>query len=422
MRFLVVSPWRAWPENWGAAIRLANVVRGLARVGEIDLFVIADEIRGGPGKTAVPSGVPIRRAEIVPTPEPRHTLAGRLWWLTAGSVPRILAGRDYSGVRSTFRAWKSDTYDMAWFYRVASYGALGHTVGAPAVVDIDDLDDYKDAARLALPAARDDEEGRALSQRLRRTGARLQARKDVRLTRAFHARMAAAVDAVVVCSELDRRRVGTPNARVIPNGYAYQSRPAGRLAVGDPPTMLFLALFAYDPNADAAAYLVREILPLVRSQVAGVRLRLVGEPSQGVRALHNPPEITVTGFVPDIRPELERADLIVVPIRYGGGTRIKILEAFAHRIPVVSTTIGAEGIDAAGGQEILFGDTPSLFAEQCVRLLRDEDLRRRIVHAAHRLFVHKYRWDHIQDLVASLASRIAGQRATATAGPSGRPD
>jgi polysaccharide biosynthesis protein PslH len=424
MRFLVVSPWRAWPENWGGAIRLANVVRGLARVGEIDLFVIADRDHGGYGKTAVPSGVPIRRVEVVPVPEPRHTPVARLWWLAYGSVPRILAGRDYSDVRSRFRAWKADGYDLAWFYRVESYGALGHTIDAPAVVDIGDLDDYKIAARLALPATLDDDDPdrRAISQRLKRTAARVQARRDVRLTRAFHARMAATVDAVVVCSELDRQRVGMPNTWVIPNGYAHQSRPAGRLTVGDPPTMLFLGLFAYGPNVDAAIFLVRDIMPLIRSKIAGIQLRLVGEPSQGVRALHNPPATTVTGFVPDIRPEFERADLIVVPIRYGGGTRIKILEAFAHRIPVVSTRMGAEGIDAAEDQEILFGDTPGVFAEQCVRLLSDEGLRGRIAHAAHRLFVLKYRWDHIQDLVASLASQIAGHQAPAPAGPRDQSD
>lgn len=422
MRFLVVSPWRAWPENWGAAIRLANVVRGLARVGEIDLFVIAERYHGGYGKTAVPSGVPVRRVEVVPKPEPRHTPVGRLWWLAYGSVPRIFAARDYSDVRSRFRAWKADAYDLAWFFRVESYGALGPTIDAPAVVDIDDLDDYKIAARLALPATLDDEDGRAISQRLKRAAARVQSRRDVRLTQAFRARMAATVDAVVVCSELDRQRGGMPNTWVIPNGYAYQSRPAGRLTVGDPPTMLFLALFGYGPNADAATYLVRDIMPLVRSKIAGIRLRLVGEPSEGVRALHDPPATTVTGFVPDVRSELERADLIVVPIRYGGGTRIKVLEAFAHRIPVVSTRMGAEGIDAADDQEILFGDTPDVFAEQCVRLLRDEGLRGRIVDAAHRLFVLKYRWDHIQDLVASLASQVAGQQAPATAGPRDQPD
>lgn len=166
-------------------------------------------------------------------------------------------------------------------------------------------------------------------------------------------------------------------------------------------------MFEYGPNVDAANFLVKEILPELRSRVPSVQARLVGNASEQVRSLHQPPGVVVTGFVPDIGSELARADLIVVPVRYGGGTRIKILEAFAHRIPVVSTTIGAEGIDAAPGRDILLEDTPAAFAQACERLLTDAALRERVVEAAYRLFLARYRWEQIQDAIAALALRTA---------------
>ena len=100
--------------------------------------------------------------------------------------------------------------------------------------------------------------------------------------------------------------------------------------------------------------------------LADVRLRLAGQVSLVVRALEQVPRVMVTGWVPDMASELRHADLVVVPIRYGSGTRIKILEAFAHRIPVVSTSAGLEGkINAIHGRHLLVSDSPEEFASAC---------------------------------------------------------
>ena len=100
----------------------------------------------------------------------------------------------------------------------------------------------------------------------------------------------------------------------------------------------------------------------------------------GLAELHDPPRVTLTGRVPDIATELAAADVVVAPVRYGSGTRVKILEAFAHRIPVASTTFGAEGLDTADGVHLLLADGAEALAAACARLLEDIDLRRR----AHR--------------------------------------
>ena len=406
MTILVAAPWIPYPETWGSAIRLANTIRGLARLGEIDLFVIAER---QPGRIPeLPADWRVRRLQVVVRPRRRVAPLDRVRWLMGGPLPRAFAGLDRPAARSAFEQWRAPAYDVAWFCKTECYVILEPGAGAPAVVDIDDLEDHKIAAELAMDrlTARDERGG--LWPGLRRAGSRIMMRRDQPLWHALHARIARTADAVVVCSEVDRQRLGVPNAHIIPNGYQEQAKPLGRVAVGDPPTLVFIGLFEYGPNIDAANFLVNEVLPELRARVPSARVRLVGRASAPVQALHRPPGVIVTGFVPEIEAELAAADLIVVPMRYGGGTRIKILEAFAHRIPVVSTTIGAEGIDAVPGRDLMIANAPVELARACERLLTDDGARREMVEAAHRLFLARYRWEQIQGTVESLAAHIAG--------------
>lgn len=195
---------------------------------------------------------------------------------------------------------------------------------------------------------------------------------------------------------------------VIPNGFDAPSRPRGHLEVADPPTILFQGDLRYAPNADAAAYLVREVGPHLRAAIPGVKIRLVGVNDWRVQGLHGPPHVTVTGFVPHIEEELARADVIVAPIRFGGGTRIKILEGFAHRIPVVTTTSGAQGLDVADGTHLAIADTPAGLAARTAAVLSDGGERSAMTDAAHALFIDRYQWSaarqHIQELVRAVAA------------------
>jgi hypothetical protein len=151
---------------------------------------------------------------------------------------------------------------------------------------------------------------------------------------------------------------------VIPNGYTGPAEPAGRLEVGEPPTIVFPGGMVYGPNADGAEFFVNQVLPRLRRLVPEVRVRLVGSVGKRVKHLGSIDSVTVTGVVPDITSELRRADILIAPIRYGGGTRIKILEGFAHQIPVVSTTLGHEGLEVVPGEHLLVADDPDEFAER----------------------------------------------------------
>ena len=165
----------------------------------------------------------------------------------------------------------------------------------------------------------------------------------------------------VVCSRIDADRAeaaGLQRVAVVPNGYRLVDKPLGKVAVGSPPTILFQGTLRYPPNADAARYLIEDIRPTITGLVPDALVRFVGVATPAIAALGDRPDVTIVGQVPDIDTELARADLVLVPIRFGSGTRIKILEAFAHRIPVVSTGLGAEGLDVVDEQHLLIADTP----------------------------------------------------------------
>ena len=134
----------------------------------------------------------------------------------------------------------------------------------------------------------------------------------------------------------------------------------------------------------------------------------MGTTAPGLEALADPPDVTLVGHVPDMATELALADLVVVPLRFGSGTRLKVLEAFAQRVPVVSTTLGAEGLGVVDGQHLLTADTAEGIAAACARLLEDVDLRATLTGAAHELFMERFAEDVVTGQVEALARRVAG--------------
>jgi len=325
-------------------------------------------------------------------------------WLFSAAPLELVAHRPCAA-KAEFEKWVGDQYDFVWFSKVRTYVLLGQPKLGPTVIDFDDLEDQKLLARVDATNSAD---RFTISGFVHGAGARAQTRLNARRWAKLQTGVARAAGRVVVCSDLDRQRLGSANAAVVPNGYDATDVPAGRSTVGDPPVLLLQGSLSYGPNADAARWLVTEILPHIQVRCPGVRVRLVGEPHGGVTPLHAPPVVTVVGRVATMEDELARADLVVVPIRYGSGTRIKILEAFAHRIPVVSTTIGAEGLEVRADVHFLMADDADGLARACVRLLEDRELRARVVDEAHSLFLARYQWSTARDLIQGLALELAG--------------
>lgn len=218
----------------------------------------------------------------------------------------------------------------------------------------------------------------------------------------WEASAARAFDLTWLASEPDRKAIESltteANLRVLPNGVdTLEFSPDHAHEVSDAePEIVFHGNMRYAPNVDSILHFFRDAFPVIRAKVPSARLTIVGKtPPREVSALGRDPGVSVTGFVPDIRPYLARASVVIAPIRYAAGTRVKILEAMAMAKPVVATTVGAEGLEVTPGADILLADSPAAFAAAVVSLLTNPDLRRQIGDKARALVEGQYRWDFI---------------------------
>jgi polysaccharide biosynthesis protein PslH len=158
--------------------------------------------------------------------------------------------------------------------------------------------------------------------------------------------------------------------------------------------LLSIGTMYWPPNVDAALYFYREIFPKIRRQMPESTLCLVGpKPTAEVLALASDPAVSVTGLVPDIRPWAQKCGAFIVPLRSGSGMRVKILNAMAMGVPIVSTTVGAEGIEVTDGEDILLADAPEAFAAAAVRVLTDPALARRLASGGRSLMERLYSWE-----------------------------
>src|SRR6185369_1543567 len=159
-------------------------------------------------------------------------------------------------------------------------------------------------------------------------------------------------------------------------------------------------------------YFCRDILPLIRAEEPDVRLSIVGRaPTPAVKRLAEAEGILVTGRVDDVRPYMREAMVYVVPLRIGGGTRLKIFEAMSMGKAVVSTTVGAEGLPVTDGRHVMLADDPASFAGAVVRLLRDADTRAQLESAARALVLEQYDWSAVAGSLESALLRFALRQA-----------
>jgi sugar transferase (PEP-CTERM/EpsH1 system associated) len=182
---------------------------------------------------------------------------------------------------------------------------------------------------------------------------------------------------------------------VVPNGVDSQSfAPSNNSR--DSEMLLFFGTLSYRPNIEGLVWFCQEILPRVRESKPNVRLEVVGlNPPPEVTELGRLPGVHIIGFVSDIRPKLWEATMCIVPLHVGGGTRLKVLEALAAGCPVVSTTLGAEGLSLIDGEHLVIADTPEEFARRIVILLESSDLRHGLAEAGRRAIAQQYDWRQI---------------------------
>jgi len=369
---LYIAPVVPAPSGNGLAMRAAMVLDALARDFAVHLLVVSPFGRA----EGVSRFVRERTAQAViepigpdddPLPAADVDAARTMAMLLALPQPlpcRFATARRRARLAERFAGLVFDVVHVMRLYMVP-YAApfLDPAYPPVAVLDLDD-DEVRTHERIAALHAQSGDLGTA----------RVEAREAERyadLERAWSGRF----DRVLVCSEADRARLSErfdpERLALLPNAIALPRAPADRPAPAEPRRLLFVGTLGYFANQDAAQHLCRDVLPILRAQ-ARVSVEIVGRnPGPVVLALSRLPGVTVRADVPEVGPYYRDAELVMMPLRAGGGTRIKLLEALAHAKPVVSTAIGAEGIAVENRRHLLIADGAEAFAAACLELLND---------------------------------------------------
>ena len=383
-----------WPPDNGHRLRNWGLLNALHRSGhDVHLVSFADR-----GETAVPSalGTLCERVTLLPLPlGHRHAFSMLMRAATLATPWPSGVIRLYSARLSRLLRAIASGYDVVFADDVYSLPHVPRSI--PVMLNKHDITHI--IARRLLTH----EPGT-----LRRLYTRMEARK----LQVWESRACGAVTGVLACSEHDRRLLETlaPGARVAvaPNvidvdGY----RPA---AATQSMTMLYVGSMDWLPNRDAVDLFASSILPRVRARVPNAEFRVVGRAASPAfrRRLESIPGVVFTGAVESIQDSYREAAVCVVPLRIGSGTRLKILEAAAMARPVVSTTIGAEGLTLRPGREILIEDDPAAFAAEVVRCLQTPALRTALGAAARRHVEDHYSFGALQRHVDAALREFFG--------------
>jgi glycosyltransferase involved in cell wall biosynthesis len=233
----------------------------------------------------------------------------------------------------------------------------------------------------------------------------------------FEAKMCPQFDCVVAVSREDRKQMqeeyDVKNIYDVPTGVDTEFfRPSGQTKTR-PHNLVFTGSMDWLPNEDAIRYFTEQIMPRIKQSIPGVTLTVVGrDPYPGLVELSKrDASIVVTGRVDDVRPFIEEAAVYIVPLRIGGGTRLKIFEAMAMEKPIVSTSIGAEGLPVSDGEDILLADTPESFADVVIRLFQQEGLANEIGQRAAAKVRQQFGWDTVAESFASICERTIAMKA-----------
>jgi glycosyltransferase involved in cell wall biosynthesis len=286
-------------------------------------------------------------------------------------------------------------FDVMHIFRLSSLPTARRWFHSTGQIHLD-LDDVESVSRLRI-ASLFREHGRLQEASSEERAARQALESEIEALSTF--------DRVYVCSAHDEEQLlfcGSAEVRILPNTVDIPPVPLPEPEADEPFTFLLIGNFGYLPNADGLAHVAREVLPRLReSSPAPFRIRVAGwGASPEFDAMARAAGIEMDGFVSDLATWYAGGHAAIVPIRAGGGTRIKALEAFALRRAVVSTSLGAEGIDAEHGIHLLLADDPGEFAAACRQLMEDPELRHRLRENAFQLVSSRYTLDVMVRAVA----------------------
>jgi len=373
MNVLIISPFFPSPEDNGSKMRLNGLIRSL--VGHRIFLIAFSDPKGVLPERIDASGV----FRAIVHPIPKMTVLRKIF--NHFSFKPLLAKRFYSREvhREVTRIIADEKIDVVVCESLltAEYARRVHC--PHLVLDEHNLEFIRASGRIKLA---------------KHWPRKLYVGLIMLRLRRYELSMARKFDWILTCSEQDRRTLTTHLSKerivVFENSldvteYSWSSGQA------DPRNLVFVGTMWYEPNVDAALFFAKEIFPLIQESVADARLVIAGSgPEPCVAALNSIRGVVVKGYQRDIRPLLREAGIMVVPLRMGSGTRLKILVAMSLGIPVVSTSIGCEGLDVKDGEHLMVADTPGQFTDKIFRLISDPEYRTRISMQARKKIEAKY--------------------------------
>ena len=389
MKVLVISPVFPYPLDSGLKKRVAAVLQAIAQNHEVSLLCFSRSEEELSKSDVVSSscrqvmGIPIqscRRYGAAVFSSRLHNIFNTL----TTSEPALLSQWHSPAMEAALSRSLSQGYDVVWIVR-CWLNAMVRSAGVRTVLDLDDLESVAHRRKL-----------KTLRIGLTRMLGYVEAFKLARLER----KIVREHSVVVVASERDRRLLQSPNVFVVPNTVSLHEFTSTSADDERPDDLIFFGNMNYRPNEDAVEYFCASIWPRIKAERPKARLWVVGaNPGKRVLQHHDGESVLVTGYVEDLRSFLATCGVVVVPIRIGGGTRIKILDALSLSKAVVSTTIGCEGLEVAHGVHLLIADRPKDFAWSCLDLMTDGVKRASLGQNGRRLVERKYASRDLSDAV-----------------------
>ena len=412
-----------FPRPWtGLGIRTSCLLRSLSRCGDVTLVCRT------PGDVTIGDLGNIKTlcSQYIPVPDtsfdwisPLHRLLGsgnryvKLIPLLCSHKPiyvnyGMVVRNNSNSLCSYLSSVRWSDYDILHVSRLVMADVIHKSLeqikrcGVYSVLDLDDIDSV--VVRRSLESS---------SNRPRTVAGRYLHNLDLRRLERHERKIVPPFDACIVCSAVDREQVLknglSANPWVIPNGIDIEHFQPGAAEDESPEDVLFLGNMKYSANVDAVAFFVERILPRIAEKIPGCRFLAVGRNAvKSLSMIRQSERVRVIGDVSDTREFYRKAALVVTPIRFGGGTRIKILEAMAMKKAIVSTTVGVEGICATDGKEIVLADEEEDFAAKCVYLLADRQVRAAIGENARRFVLENYDEKVIDNIIRGYYLSVEG--------------
>jgi sugar transferase (PEP-CTERM/EpsH1 system associated) len=401
MRILMVAPSLPYPQVSGGRIRIYNLLRQVACRHEVSLAALLESPRDVEGLPHLQQFCASVETANFPAHERKRLAkaAGMIRYAVKGNPPELALLHSDELVEKIERLFARIPFDIV---QIESVMAL-YLPHLPQTRAYKTLQMFQNVAAHQLVR---------ISHIERRPERRVRTWLNAAFMKQWEPRYAGHFDRCTTVSAVDQQLLLKANPRlqvdVIPNGVdteRYQPLPAPMENAA--PRLMFIGHMGYPPCVDGVIYFCRDILPLIRQAVNRVELRIVGaNPHPDVLKLHGN-GVHVTGRVEDVVPYYHDSTITVVPLRAGGGTRLKILEAMALGRPVVSTSIGCEGLDVVHGEHLLIADNPEEFAKNTVRLLHDRNLVRHLCANARRLVEVRYSWGTIGAQLMDVYEKMA---------------